>query len=341
MRDDPFLYAAVVYWILAVLGFIVALLPIHWLLKAIGNRARHGSALSHLAKVRYFQVFGAIGALIYAGVYIHTPSFPTPDKLLIFFTLMAMAYGQSRELLKRFVPFVALLLIYESFRGLVPKLNTHVNYLWMPSADRFLFFGHLPTKLLQDLLWRGHVMWYDFVFYGAYTLHFVLPFCLAVVIWKKRPKEYWRFITALVMLSFAGFLTYLLFPAAPPWLANDKGLIEPITHVSSAIWAAFGIHDFPSVYNKIAPNPVAAVPSLHAAYAFLIAWFTVKLFKNKWRYLIWIYPFLIWVGTVYMGEHYAIDAILGIIYAIIAYYSSPYVWRGLQRSYRHAKLALH
>jgi len=277
---------------------------------------------------RWMGVLGTAACLV---IFIHTPSFPTPDKILVFGTFVALMFGVARQWLKRFVPFVGLLLVYESFRGLVPQLNTHVNFMFMPAADKLLFFGHLPTAVLQHLWWHGTVQWYDFVFYGAYTLHFVLPFALAVVIWRLKDSEYWRYVTAYVSVSFIGFLTFLLFPAAPPWMANDRGLIEPITRVSSAVWAAFGIHDFPSVYNKISPNPVAAMPSLHAAYSMLFALFITTLFKSRWRWLAWIYPLLIWVGTVYQGEHYAIDAIVGIIYAVIAFIISPYFIRMIRR----------
>lgn len=291
-------------------------------------------------KLKFWQIVGAIGTLIAVIIFVRQPSFPTPDKLLVFFTLVAMMFNRATELLKRFVPFVLLLLVYESFRGLVPSLNNHVHYLWMPMMDKLLFFGHLPTAVLQHLLWYGHVRWYDFVFYGAYTLHFVMPFLLAVLVWQTREKYYWRLITTYLVVSFMGFLTYLLYPAAPPWMANDKHLIEPITRVSSAVWQAFGIHDFPSVYNKISPNPVAAVPSLHAAYAFLFALFITRLYKTKWRYLAWIFPFLIIVGTVYQGEHYLIDAILGVMYALFAYWAAPYALRYLQAGLKRVKLSL-
>ncbi len=245
-----------------------------------------------------------------------------------------MFFGKAKQLLKRFLPFVLILLVYESFRGLVPYLNTHVNFLWMPAMDKLLFFGKLPTQVLQQWLWHGSVQWYDFVFYGAYTLHFVMPFALGVLIWQTRDKHYWHFMATYSVLSLMGFLTYLAFPAAPPWMAQDMNLIEPITRVSSAVWAAFGIHDFPSVYNKISPNPVAAVPSLHAAYAFLFAYFITKLYKTNWKWLSWVFPVLIWVGTVYQGEHYVIDAILGVLYAVAAYYAAPYLVRWLQHSYQ-------
>lgn len=283
-------------------------------------------------------MIGGFGAVIFIAIFIYRPSFPTPDKILVLFTLIAMAFGQVRELLKRFVPFVVLLFVYDSFRGLVPYLNNNVDYVLLPAADRLMFFGQLPTVILQDLLWYGQVKWYDFLFYGAYTLHFVLPFILAVLVWKKRVSQYWRLITAYIVLSFAGFFTFLVFPASPPWLASEMGLIEPITRISSEVWRAFGIQDFPSLYNKISPNPVAAMPSLHSAYAMLFALAITALFKNnKYSQLAWIYPVLIWIGTIYQGEHYAIDAVAGVLYAWLSWIAAPRVLLFLQNIYKRVK----
>jgi hypothetical protein len=291
-----------------------------------------------MQKHRFFQAVGVLGVLFCIGVFVQAPSFPTPDKLVVFLTFVFMIFGQARELLKRLLPFAALLIVYESFRGVVPHLNRHVNYMWMPGVDRLMGFGELPTIWLQRWWWHGAVQWYDFVFYLFYMLHFILPFALAIVVWKMRDKDYWRYVTAYLVTSFSGFLTFLAFPAAPPWMASAKGLIEPLTRISSDVWFALGIHDFPSVYNKISPNPVAAVPSLHAAYATLFAIFAITLFRTKWRYLALVYPLMIYVGTVYQGEHYAIDEILGIVYAVGAFFAAPYVLRFIQRIAR--KLAL-
>jgi membrane-associated phospholipid phosphatase len=272
-----------------------------------------------------WRVIGAIGTVTCAVIFARHPSFPTPDKLVVFIIFVAMMFNQALEAVKRFVPFVALLLVYESFRGLATHLNKHVHYTFMANFDKILGFGRLPTARLQDWWWHGTVQWYDFLFYLVYMLHFVLPLGLAVIVWKTRDKLYWRYVTSFVVLSFAGFITYVLYPAAPPWMASDKGLIEPITRVSSYVWGALGIQDFPSVYNKISPNPVAAVPSLHAAYATLIALIVTRWFTWKYRWLIWMYPMLMYLGTIYMGEHYLFDALLGSLYAVVAYLVSPWV----------------
>jgi membrane-associated phospholipid phosphatase len=271
------------------------------------------------------RIIGIIGTFAFLVLFIYHPSWPTPDKLLVFVLFIFMTFSQAWAVLKRLFLFISTLLVYESFRGLVPSLNKHVHYREMIRFDRWLFGGTLPTKTLQNWLWHGHVQWYDFLFYLAYTMHFILPISLAILIWKTREKHYWNFIVTYLLVSFAGFIVFLLFPAAPPWLAAQNGIIEPITRVSTNVFFALGIHDFPSVYNKISPNPVAAMPSLHAVYATLFVLFIYKLYGKKWGLLALIYPLLIYVGTVYMGEHYVIDEIAGALFALAGFYGVMYL----------------
>ncbi len=264
------------------------------------------------------QVLGIIGTIACAAIFISRPSFPTPDKLLVFLTFIFMCFGQATAMLKRMLPFMGILLAYEMFRGIVPHLNHRVDYAFMPHADKWLF-GTLPTAKLQSWLWHGHVQWYDFAFYLFYMLHFILPFALAIIIWKKREPAYWRYVATYLVVSFAGFLTFLAFPAAPPWMATQQGVIPPIRRISSDVWSHLGIQNFPSFYNHISPNPVAAVPSLHAAYATIFALFAFTLFGKKWGLLSLVYPFMIYVGTIYEGEHYAFDEIVGALYGVVAF----------------------
>ena len=265
-----------------------------------------------------WQYVGIVGTLACVIIFLREPSFPTPDKLLIFLTFIFLYFHQGLQLLKRLLPFVAILLVYESFRGIADHLNTNVNFTAMISADKWMF-GSLPTAKLQEWLWHGSVQWYDFVFYTPYVLHFVVPVGLVILVWKLRESFYWRAVTMYIILSFMGFFTYLLYPAAPPWMANDAGYIEPIERISSHVWFAMGLHDFPSFYSEISPNPVAAVPSLHAAYALLFSMIVFKLFGKKWGALSLLYPVILTVGIIYQGEHYAVDALLGFIYAAAAY----------------------
>ncbi len=246
-------------------------------------------------------------------------NFWTPDTLFLVLLGVFFVFGQARMFITRFGPFILLLLAYDSFRGIADDLNHNVHFYEMINIDRVWFGGNLPTSVLQSWWWHGHVQWYDFYFYFLYTLHFLAPLLLAVLIWKVREKLYWPFVAALVALSFMAFVTYIIFPAAPPWMASNMGYIEPIHRISSDVWYAMGVTNFSEVYANISPNAVAAVPSLHAAYPMLFVLFLNMMFG--WRRVWWamFYPASVWVGIVYLGEHYVFDVVLGVIYALIIY----------------------
>jgi hypothetical protein len=140
------------------------------------------------------KILGLMGTIASVIIFLLQPSFPTPDKLLIFGIFVAMMFNLGLEFLKRFGPFVIMLLVYESFRGIVPGLNTRVDYTILPAIDEILFFGNLPTAVLQNLLWDGSIKWYDFMFYIPYMLHFVLPLVLGVIIWRTKENKYWELL---------------------------------------------------------------------------------------------------------------------------------------------------
>lgn len=284
-----------------------------------------GAAGSLRKRFREHPVRLLLQGLVVAGAmtvfFIHR-NFWTPDTLFILLLALAVAFGKARAFLYRFVPFIGLLLVYDSFRGIADDLNKSVHFTPMIRFDTWLFNGTLPTAWLQNLLWHGHVSWYDFYFYFFYTIHFLAPVLVALLIWWKRDKLYWPYMWAFILLSFAGFVTYVLFPAAPPWMASEQGYIPPIHHISSDIWYAMGITNYSEIYSKLSPNEVAAVPSLHAAYPTLMLLFVAKAFG--WRRVWWLifYPISLWIGIVYLGEHYVFDALLGILYAWGAYKAS-------------------
>ena len=264
-----------------------------------------------------------------ASFFILNRSIWTPDVLFLALLVVFVALGQARVFIVRFAPFILLLLTYDSFRGIADDLNTYVNFWPMISFDMNMFGGHLPTAVLQDWWWNGTLQWYDFYFYFLYAIHFVMPVALAVMIWKLMPKMYWEFVIALIGLSFMAFITYIVFPAAPPWMASDLGYIEPIHRISSDIWAAMGFSDFSKIYSELSPNPVAAVPSLHSAYPLLFVLYFWRLFSVQRTWWLLVYPVSMWIGVVYLGEHYVVDFILGALYAVAAYYLAKWIARRL------------
>jgi hypothetical protein len=80
-------------------------------------------------------------------------------------------------------------------------------------------------------------------------------------------------------------------------------------------------------------NLVAAVPSLHAGYATLVAitlWQTVP---RSWRPLLVLYPVMMGLMLVATGEHYVVDILLGVGYAFAAHL----MWNHIERWWHHRK----
>lgn len=276
--------------------------------------------------------FRLVVLLVVGYVLFGRRTFWTPDTL--FFILLAAfaVFGQAGSFVWRFAPFVILLLVYDSLRGVAGRINPHVHYTEMIHFDQWLFAGHIPSVWLQSYWWNGALSWLDYFFYFFYAIHFVVPVGFAIVLWKFRPRYYWPFVGALVFLSYAAFATYIAYPAAPPWLAAEKGLLGPLHHISSDIWQSAGITNVSELYTKISPNLVAAIPSLHSAYPFLTFLFAVAAFG--WRRCGWIglYPLIMWVGVVYLGEHYVVDVLIGALYAAASFGLA--IWVSGQSFYR-------
>ena len=267
-----------------------------------------------------FRVAGALCTAAMVTGLVLDPRWPWPDYLLVLAMFGFMSMGQALQLLRRLAPLVVLLLVYGAMSGIVPDLNSRVNYDWMVSADRWLTgSAEASTVTLQRWLWDGSPAWYDQLYFAAYQMHFVLPVLVIVLAWKLRPHLYGFAIRCYVALAMAGFVTYLAFPAAPPWLAAREGVIPPITRVSDQVIAAMEYRAAPTLWTQLPPNPVAAVPSLHAGFAVLFVALIWRMFGRRWALVAIPYPLIIFTGTVYAGEHYVIDEVLGAAYGLAAF----------------------
>ncbi len=224
--------------------------------------------------------------------------------------------GYVRGVIMDWVPFMAMLIAYDSLRGSASHLFA-VHYLPQLQIDRWLF-GSTPTVTLQHWLWNGYVVWYDGFFWAIYLTHFFATPLLAAVLWKLDRERFRRFAVLVAGLSFAGLITYVLYPSAPPWLAAQQGLISPVTRIIPLVWPHIGLRSAGSLAESgyRFANDVAAVPSLHAAFSMLIA-ITLWPRRRKWlRPLVAAYPLTMGFSLVFGGEHYVFDILLGWGYTV-------------------------
>ena len=195
-------------------------------------------------------------------------------------------WKQIGHLVIDWVPFALVLVAYDYSRGAADSLGLAVNWTPQINADKALFWGHVPTEWLQAHLYNtrltltgavratGTVQWYELLFDVVYLSHYLTSFVLAGFLWARERKRFVAFARRFVTLSFLGFATYAVFPAAPPWMAAQHGDLSPfVGRIGGRGLGQVGLTYVRDLVDKGAAvsNLVAAVPSLHAGYAALVA----------------------------------------------------------------------
>ena len=246
-------------------------------------------------------------------------TFLSPDQFFVLVLLVSVLLGRVRAFLWDWLPLVVLLFGYEYVRGLVPVINSRVHFQTMIAFDRTVF-GTLPTIALQSRFYHpDDPAWYDYAAVICYLSHFIVPLGAAFLLWLQDRKMFREFAAGILILSYAAYLTYLIFPAAPPWLAAQAGLLPKVDRILGNTLLQFRDPiSLPTVYAALGVNMVAAVPSLHAAYPLLTALFVGEK-APKLLPLLAVYVFSIWIAVIYLGEHYVFDVAAGILYALLAY----------------------
>jgi hypothetical protein len=124
------------------------------------------------------------------------------------------------------------------------------------------------------------------------------------------------FLIAMVLALTA----YYVFPTAPPRFLPEWGFVDSVsdfTRVHTTTSSLSGSVGGSSLNPSGLVNLYAAVPSMHVAFALMIAWPLATL--SRWRIVrgLWLlYPLLITFVIIVTANHFIADAILGALTAL-------------------------
>lgn len=263
---------------------------------------------------------------------------PTDRVVLLGWVLAALGvhalthdWRRVGRLVADWVPLAALLLAYDATRGLADGLGMPVHVTEPIAVDRWLAGGELPTVWLQEH-WQAD--WWHALASLIYASHFVVTPLVLGVLWIRNRARWARFAALVVALSAAGLVTYVLYPAAPPWLAAKDGVIEPVARLSGMGWEVLGLPRASALlsHGQGSVNPVAAVPSLHTAFAVLVCLALLPAARRAWQRVgLVAYAVAMPVVLVWAGEHYVVDTLLGALYAVGVWLVVPWAVRRLRR----------
>jgi membrane-associated phospholipid phosphatase len=281
-----------------------------------------------------------------------TVGIPTShDLVFAWFALGMGAFAATdlRRKVPRFVvewlPFMAVLFVYDRLRGYADGAVVHPREVPQIKIEAALFGKPIPTVWLQQHLWHGtgDIRWWDYAVWFVYLTHFLATLIVAAILWTWAHQHFARFATMVAVLAFAAFATYVLYPAVPPWMAAQHGAVGEAHRTVKLVWPHVPIAHYGSLFEKGEhyANNVAAMPSLHAGYALLLALFLWRLVPRWTRPLLALYPPAMAFILVYGGEHYVVDCIAGWAYAAVTFFAVEWAfgWRAQRRPYLEPVLA--
>ncbi len=249
------------------------------------------------------------------------------EQVALIVAMPALAYGSARTrgLFLATYPLALLGLAYDVMRYVkdVGVSSARVHVCDLRAIDAALF-GR-PDWTVHDWFQAHPTPWLDRICAVPYGTFLFATVGFALLLYARAPRDAaLRFGWTFFAVSIMGFVTYHLYPAAPPWYFHTHGCaVDLAAHASEGpnlarVDAWLGVRFFSGLYGR-ASDVFGCVPSLHVAYPLLIA-------LEGWR---WLRPlgkacaigFAAWMSfaAVYLDHHWVIDVVLGWLYCTVAY----------------------
>jgi len=133
---------------------------------------------------------------------------------------------------------------------------------------------------------------------------FTVTMACLVYIYLRHNSSFYFVRNMFAVAMWTANVGFMLFPAAPPRFFPEWGFADSVanlTHVG---------HDSVAVNSLV--NQYAAIPSMHVAFALMIAVPLARLSKHRVTRAFWaVYPLLVVFVIVSTANHFLTDAILG------------------------------
>ena len=233
--------------------------------------------------------------------------------------------------------FAFLMASFNAYKQMVLPLAGYRFDHALAVADRILFLGHDPWRVTHALLGSPEVtLFIDHAYHGWFA-----PMAVGVLLCAWLPASTYRLRTQYLLSYIAvwigiGSVLAFLLPSAGPCFYND--LVGPspgydelmrrladLQAASGAKFTAFNsqamLLDARGSSHLSIGGGISAMPSVHNGLAVL---FAIAAFNIN-RILGWLfaaYALLIWVGSIHLGWHYALDGIVSIVLTV-------FIWRGM------------
>jgi membrane-associated phospholipid phosphatase len=231
-----------------------------------------------------------------------------------------LAYGllvrQRAAFVMDWLPLLSATVLFDAIRGAIwiaiQRGYQSYYHEYVVTLEQAIF--GVPAMPLPFQLLRTPAL--DDAAVMVHASHFAFFLLFGLILWHARREHFQLFRRALVFVMMFGLLGYAVIPTVPPWMAAEPGLgfIPPVAHVVQGIYTRYA-HE---LYGSLDTNPVAAMPSLHVAIPVLCALVGWLAYGRRIGIALSVYALTVMFVVIYLGEHYAVDVIAGVIVAVVA-----------------------
>jgi len=151
----------------------------------------------------------------------------------------------------------------------------------------------------------------DIANFAYFNTHFVVTTAFLVWLYLFR-NDFFPFVRNMFMVAMVlGLIGYAAFPTAPPRFFPEYGFTDTVASFT-------GIEQDQAAASFLV-NPFAAVPSMHIAFALMLAAPGVRLSRTALARGLWsAYPLIVFFVIVVTANHYWLDAAAGAAVACLA-----------------------
>jgi hypothetical protein len=186
-----------------------------------------------------------------------------------------------------------------------PTVEAHPFFLYAIQLETLGGLLPLPTTWLQRHFQSGL---FDAFLTAVYLSFFFAPQVIVVYLWRAG-GPFPRYVASACLLFAVALLVHFFLPTAPPWMAAEEGLVPPMDRIGVRVLRAVSATLTEGGYRASA-NDVAAMPSVHQGLT-VLAMMAMATHNPRTRWAGWIYSALMLLAITYLGEHYAVDGVVG------------------------------
>ena len=205
------------------------------------------------------------------------------------------------QTLREVLPFVACILIYTNLHDTIGFVNKHDVHRYLDALDREIF-GVQPAVWAERFITplRTEVMQFLYM-----NFFWIAPSTALVLLARRRWADFRATTFSVLVCFFLGYLLYVVFPAAPPRLALVYDFTRSLSG-NPSVFSALSARAF----ELVPVDSRAAFPSLHAAVS-LVALVCAWRYLRAWFWVLLPFVLGLWVSTIYLRHHYAVDLLAG------------------------------